>query len=208
MRPAWRALSSPSAHVGVTEVQQQQKHSCLWEISLQHGARALETDFTLAPKATGRPANCCPCRPHSLLVWRGGGWGGSQRTTCLLWWHCCGGRDSAREGTPYEERLWPFVIGHGSFPCYFIIIRQHSGHLSWRSTWHYKGHLKTAGGPVVKNLPSNAGDTGSIPGQRIKIPHATGQLSPNGRNWDPTQTNNIKVHQFPFSWDPATRLAA
>ena len=33
------------------------------------------------------------------------------------------------------------------------------------------------GGPVVKNLPSNAGDTGSNPGQETKNPHATGQLS-------------------------------
>ena len=33
------------------------------------------------------------------------------------------------------------------------------------------------GGPVVKNPPSNAGDTGSIPGRGAKIPHATGQLS-------------------------------
>ena len=34
------------------------------------------------------------------------------------------------------------------------------------------------GGPVVKNLPSNAGDLGSIPGLGTKIPHAAGQLSP------------------------------
>ena len=34
------------------------------------------------------------------------------------------------------------------------------------------------GGPVVNNLPSNPGDTGSIPGWGTKIPHATGQLSP------------------------------
>ena len=33
------------------------------------------------------------------------------------------------------------------------------------------------GGPVVKNLPSNAEDVGSILGQRTKISHATGQLS-------------------------------
>ena len=33
------------------------------------------------------------------------------------------------------------------------------------------------GDPVVKSLPSNAGDTGSIPGQGTKIPHAVGQLS-------------------------------
>ena len=33
------------------------------------------------------------------------------------------------------------------------------------------------GGPVVKNLCSNAGDMGSIPGQETKIPHTGGQLS-------------------------------
>ena len=31
---------------------------------------------------------------------------------------------------------------------------------------------------MVKNPPSSVGDTGSIPGRGIKIPHATGQLSP------------------------------
>ena len=34
------------------------------------------------------------------------------------------------------------------------------------------------GGPVVKDLLSNAGDPSSIPGQGIEIPHAVGQLSP------------------------------
>ena len=33
------------------------------------------------------------------------------------------------------------------------------------------------GGPVVKNLPSNAGDEGSILVRGTKIPHAAGQLS-------------------------------
>ena len=33
------------------------------------------------------------------------------------------------------------------------------------------------GGPVVKNLPSNAEDMGSIPGWGTKISHAAGQLS-------------------------------
>ena len=32
-------------------------------------------------------------------------------------------------------------------------------------------------GPEVKNLPGNAGDVGSIPGQGTKIPHAKEQLS-------------------------------
>ena len=34
------------------------------------------------------------------------------------------------------------------------------------------------GGPVVKNLPCNAGDGGLIPGRGSKIPHAAKQLSP------------------------------
>ena len=42
------------------------------------------------------------------------------------------------------------------------------------------------GGPVVKNLPSNAGDTGSIPGRGTKIPHAAGQLSPHAATTEPT----------------------
>ena len=33
------------------------------------------------------------------------------------------------------------------------------------------------GRPGVKNPPSNAGDTGSIPGQGTKIPHAEEELS-------------------------------
>ena len=39
------------------------------------------------------------------------------------------------------------------------------------------------GGPVVKNLPSNAGDAGLTPGQGTKIPHAAGQLSPCAKNY-------------------------
>ena len=34
------------------------------------------------------------------------------------------------------------------------------------------------GGPVVKNSPCNAGDTGSIPGWGTEIPHAGEQLRP------------------------------
>ena len=33
------------------------------------------------------------------------------------------------------------------------------------------------GGPVVKNPPSNAGDSGSIPGQGTRIPHAGGNCA-------------------------------
>ena len=38
-------------------------------------------------------------------------------------------------------------------------------------------HRDFPGSPVVKNPPSNAGDTDSISGRGTEIPHATGQLS-------------------------------
>ena len=41
-------------------------------------------------------------------------------------------------------------------------------------------------GPVVKNSPSNAGDTGSIPGRGTKIPYAAGQLSLSAATTEPT----------------------
>ena len=41
------------------------------------------------------------------------------------------------------------------------------------------------GDPVEKNLPSTAGDTGSIPGRGTKIPHAAGQLSPCATTTEP-----------------------
>ena len=44
------------------------------------------------------------------------------------------------------------------------------------------------GGPVVKNLPSNAGDAGSIPGWGTKIPHAAGQLSPRATTTEPVRS--------------------
>ena len=48
----------------------------------------------------------------------------------------------------------------------------------------YKAYTNTCylgdfpSGPVVENPPSNAGDTGLIPGQEAKIPHILGQVRP------------------------------
>ena len=44
------------------------------------------------------------------------------------------------------------------------------------------------GGPVVKNLPSNAGDEGSILGQGTKIPHAAGQPSSSTSTTEPVHS--------------------
>ena len=46
-----------------------------------------------------------------------------------------------------------------------------------------------SGGPAVKNPPSNAGDTGSIPGWGTKIPRAMGQLSLHTATTEPVHHN-------------------
>ena len=48
------------------------------------------------------------------------------------------------------------------------------------------------GGPVIKNLPSKAGDAGSIPGWGTLIPHAMGQLSRSASTIDPVTTTGEK----------------
>ena len=45
------------------------------------------------------------------------------------------------------------------------------------------------GGPSVKNLPSNAGDVGWIPGWGTKISHASGKLSPRTATTEPVCHN-------------------
>ena len=44
--------------------------------------------------------------------------------------------------------------------------------------WPKQPERDVPDGPVIKNLPYNAGDKDSIPGQGINIPHATKKLSP------------------------------
>ena len=44
------------------------------------------------------------------------------------------------------------------------------------------------GGPVVKNLPSNAGHACSIPGRGTKIPHTEGQLSRRAPTTEPVHS--------------------
>ena len=47
------------------------------------------------------------------------------------------------------------------------------------------------GGPVVKNLSSNARDTGSIPCRGPKVPHAAGQLGPCATTTEPLSTPEL-----------------
>ena len=55
-------------------------------------------------------------------------------------------------------------------------------------TLNISGGWDFPGGPVVKNLPSSAGDAASIPGWGTKIPHATGQLSLRAATTEPTHS--------------------
>ena len=50
-----------------------------------------------------------------------------------------------------------------------------------------------SGGPVVKTLPSIAGDMGLISGQRAKIPHASWPRNQNINNRSNSITNSIKT---------------
>ena len=56
---------------------------------------------------------------------------------------------------------------------------------------------------MVKNLPSNAGDAGSILGRGTKIPHVMGQLSPCTTTTEPEQESlcaaNYRAHAL---WSP------
>ena len=63
--------------------------------------------------------------------------------------------------------------------------RSHSGPLKI----NLKEHRDFPGGPVVKNPPSNTGDTGSIPSRGTKIPHAAWQLSPRTTTTEPAHLN-------------------
>ena len=50
-------------------------------------------------------------------------------------------------------------------------------------------------GPVVKNLPSNAGKMGLIPCQGTKIPHAAGQLYLHATPPEPTHSRACILQQ-------------
>ena len=69
---------------------------------------------------------------------------------------------------------------------------------AWQKPQNYflrsSGLKNTSGGglpwcPVVKNPPSNTGDTGSIPGQGTKIPQAQEQVSPHTARKEPAFSN-------------------
>ena len=58
-------------------------------------------------------------------------------------------------------------------------------------------------GPVVQKLPSDAGSTGSIPGQGTKIPHAAEQLRCHASTTEPASLEPMQGkpwHQEALMW--------
>ena len=75
---------------------------------------------------------------------------------------------------------------------------------SWELLKPLKRDVGLPGGPVVKNPPSNAGDTGSIPGRGTKILHAAGQLSPRTAT---TELVHLTGAHMPQTTEPTRRGA-
>ena len=64
------------------------------------------------------------------------------------------------------------------------------GHICYKSTIYFRDF---PGGPVVKNLPYNAGDMGSISGWGTKFPHAAWQLRLLTTSTEPVLLNKVPV---------------
>ena len=78
------------------------------------------------------------------------------------------------EQIPDRQCLYKFLVR-------YLSLRRHILHFyqGWENpSLMIESHIwDFPGGPVVETTPSNAEDTGSIPGWGTKMPHATGQLS-------------------------------
>ena len=68
---------------------------------------------------------------------------------------------------------WGLPLGL-KFPALDWTLITELNHFMTKSDW--RGTLP--GGPVVKNLPSNVGEVGSIPGWEMRIPCVKEQLNP------------------------------
>ena len=78
------------------------------------------------------------------------------------------------------------IMLHQKFLC-LSVVNKHIFLLGvYFKKWKFQDFL---GGPVVKNPPSNAGDTGLIPGWGTKISRATGPLSPHATTTELARLN-------------------
>ena len=88
---------------------------------------------------------------------------------------------ACRRGRNYCAHFWPMIY----------IPNSNFGHSQVHPFSRENTSWDFPDDPVAKNLPSNAGDMGLIPGQGTKIPHAMGQLSPCGTATEPTHSGAL-----------------
>ena len=79
----------------------------------------------------------------------------------------------------------------------------------WMNRWIEKSVVKRMfedlpGGPMVKNLPSNAGDLSWILGQGTKMPHAKGQINPHTTTREAFRLQQ-RAHMLQRRFNPAKK---
>ena len=131
-------------------------------------------------------------------AWKGGLGSKSQRRELCLWtmfsyflyswWSAIWGFTDQGQtalpgrGNPTDSYLTSPLWAHLSYADQVIKSSHPVTSLSGTHASNHH-HQDFPGGPVVKNPLSDAADTGSVPGQGTKIPHAMGQLSPQSNFW-------------------------
>ena len=118
--------------------------------------------------------------PFFSSAQRGGKQGGTERSLLDNWQVLPGDAEIYDQGSKQKNSRSSQKVGVSKINNYRRCWEK-SKYIDW-SNFILLGRIILAwdfpGGPGVKNPPYNAGDSGLIPGQGTKIPHAVGQLSP------------------------------
>ena len=100
----------------------------------------------------------CPCLKNPMG--RGARWAAVHRV-------------SGSHTTEHTQAKGKVSILHVATGCFHLAVASNS---RVEILNLYQGDFP--GGPVAKTSPSNAGGTGSVPGRRVKIPHASWPKNP------------------------------
>ena len=135
----------------------------------------------------------CLLGPLLAKVWVGGvgaGVGGVEAIDIRLFWTVSWALTGAggELGSPLSL---PCLHSKAAalFTYYFFFVISFTLGFVRKSRWLKNWYGYFPGGPVVKNPPSNAGDTGLILGQGTKIPPSAGQLSSGTTTTEPTRSS-------------------
>ena len=154
---------------------------------------------------------------------RQGQWGGLSSCQCLR-------AKGDQWLSPYIQPLLPQCLHQPQLSGFSRALEQHNRHgeraaqLS-QQCWWVRGprgqsevrrklpmnirewsERDLPGGPVVKESPCNAGDTGSIPGPGPKTPRAARQLSPQTTTREPARCNYWAHTHLESPWNKRSRV--